>query len=653
MIDPRMMASRPPMQGMMSGGPPMMPPTAMQGDSLPFNLMDMSSLLPFPEQSLQEAAPPPPPDLSYVINDARDEEDFWRPQKERMWLDDRLYHMKDARRGEGKVKVNEGTRDVSEFAALNDLRVIADKFGNRIGRQDPSIQVPGRDVDDTDDAQEIENYLRWMWKDWGQRHILCGGKMPLLRQEALSSVVRGWIAYRVWFDPEDQEEPFMLSLFDPMYVYPRYDKKGIKRVLVIRDMTLGEVLDDYPEFTAEVEAQYANPDTGYMDRKMPVQTIAYYDRYYHGFIMQNGWVKEPTPHGMGCCPWVCVPNQGGIFEAPYGEGGTNDWTEYYGDSVFASLRDPFRVMVRLYSALLTQVAKDANPPIIITTRNGNVQADSISTGVGAVTVINDADAKIQPMGQSVRPGLIETAVSGVKSSIAKGSIPDIEWGHDMNAQSGFARVVLSSAADDVFSPVVVAIQIARAAVSKIVLEVVKKHEISAPMVAIKKGVKVGGQRFSFESVVNNGTYVEFTFQQLTPQDMVAMGSLVVNLVRAGILSMETAMGDKFLGLENPSLETEKKIREKALFDPRVMEILLDYAMQQDPTDPLSQAWQQKQYEQKMMQMLQASMAGGRQIAGGQQQQKQVGSNTQPRQMNGQGTNPTLNMAQMANAGGMQ
>lgn len=611
--------------------------------TLPFDMMDMAAFMPFPAESLVEQAPPPP-SLAYVINEAVDAEDFYRPQKERMWLDDKLYHMKEPWSND-KVKVDQGTRDQSEFAALNDLHVIADKFGNRIGRQEPIIQVPGRDVDDTADAQEIENYLRWTWKLWHQQHILTGGKMPLLRQEAMSAVVRGWVCYRVWYDPSDEEAPFSMNLFDPQYVYPYFDKKGIKKVLVIRDMTLGEVLDDYPEFAPEVEAKYVDGN-GYVDRKAQVRTVAYYDRYYHGFIVDNAWLKEPTPHGMGVCPWVCVPNQGGLFEAPYGEGGTNDWTEYYGDSIYSALRDPYRVMVRLYSALLTQVAKDANQPIIVTTKNGNVDASHITTGVGGVTVINDPDAKVWPIGQPTRPGLIETAVGGVKASMAKGSIPDIEWGHDMNAQSGFARVVLSSAADDVFSPLVVSIAVARAAVSKIILEVVKRHEITVPMIAIRRGVTVAGRRFSFVHVINNGSYVEFTFQQLTPQDMVAIGSLVMNLVESGIISFETAMGDKFLGLENPSLETERKLREKALFDPRVMGTLLDMAMQANPEDPLAQAWMRKQYEEKLMQMYQASQGSTKRL------QTQTGG--QPREMRGEGgANPAMMQAEMAAAGGMQ
>jgi hypothetical protein len=617
----------------------------------PISFDDM--LPPFPSAVVEPKAPPKP-SLQAVINDALDIEEFYRPQKERMYLDDKLYQMDDPYRND-RVKADEGTEDEGEFAPLNDLRVIADKFGNRIGRTEPHIRVPGRDVDDTADAQEIENYLRWTWKLWSQRHTLCGGKMPLLRQEVMSAAVRGWVCYRVWYDPEDEEAPFQLSLFDPQFVYPYFDpRKGIKKVLVIRDMTLGEVLDAYPEFADDVEAEYRNSLTGELDRTWWVSTIAYYDTYYHGFIMQNKWVKEPAPHGMGCCPWVCVPNQGGIFEAAFGEGSSNEWTRYYGDSIYASLRDPFKVMVRLYSALMTQVGKDANQPVIIATRNGQIQASDISTGIGAVSVINDPDAKILPIAQTQRPGLIETVVQGVKTSMSKGAMPDIVWGQDMNTQSGLARSILHASAEDVFSPIIVSIQIARAAVSEIVLKVVKKHEITAPMVSMRKGQLIQGQWFSFESVINNGTYVEFSFKDLTPQDMVALGALVVNLVRAGIISMETSLGDKFLALDDPQLETERKIKERGLFDPRVMEILLDFVMTKNPNDPLAIAWTQKKTEEKMMALMggqpnspQQGHTIGDPMAGG-QREGQMGTNTIPRQTM-RGANPTLDMAAMANA----
>ncbi|GEM_PF-5011524 len=634
MMSPQGQGMDPMMMGVAPQGPLMPDQMMMQGPSLGGDQMLPEDPLAIDDTLMNL---PPPPTIDYIMTLARDEEDYWRPQKERMALDDTLYQLEDSTQ---MVHADEGTEEEAEYAALNDLRTIADKFMNRIGRSEMQLQVPKRTEGEDADAQAIEDYLRWCWRKFAQDHLLRGGKMPLGRQEAGDACVRGWLCYRVWYDPEDTEFPFMLDLMDGQFVYPRFNRKGLKHVLYIRDTTVDRLLEDFPEFEPEVRSLYADAN-GYVDPKHMASYVAYYDRDYHAVVVDNRWVKQPTPHGMGQVPWVCIPNQGGLHEGRYGEGTSNNWTKYYGDSIYAPLRDPYAMMIRLYSALMTQVAKDADPPVVIKT-SAKMDREDVDFGVGGTTILRDENGEVKVVEVAQRPYILEPLVSGVKASMAKGSIPDIEWGHDMTAQSGYARTVLSSAADDVFSPPVTAIEIGRGAVSKLILEIIAKNQMTVPMVVTKRGMRMAGQQFSYESVLKNGTYVETRFSQLTPQDMVAMSTLILNLVKGGIISAETARSDKFLALENPTLEVERLLREKALFDPRIMEMLMDFAMMQDPNDPIAVAWQQKKYEEKMMTMMQASQAGGRQLAG-------RTKNPQPQaggpQAVGQNVNPDLLMAQ--------
>jgi hypothetical protein len=604
-----------------------------------------TSLGPIDEEALQFAAdtlidttileeqPSRPKPTKEFVMEAKDRlYRYWQPRNERFEEDQKLYELYDKTDRGNNDWNNVGRESLSkigETIILNDPYVLVEKLANMLSSQEPTVSVPVRDPAAKQFSQRTEDFLKW-WRETAARRWLNTLHGPLTRDEAHYLCVRGWITGRISWNPEDTSFPWDYQLFDPVNVYPQVGRRGLEYVIHYYKATLGEVRADFgnsPELLKKIDLaltpkgkKNARKKNTTIDLDEEVEVVGYYDDEWYALYVNDNEVRT-DPHMYGFVPWVIVTANGSpIRQTPWDK---TNYVRRIGTSVFEGMRGVYQKLNRLVSAIATEVSKIPNPAgIVYTDELGVTQAKEVDTSPGATnTLILDREKYqvLETNRQAIE--LSQPLLQILQDRLNRSTLPPVLWGEGANTLSGFAVSLLSAGARDVVYPLVRGIEGYRAVLHEDVLKLYAKFgdqlEQPVEMIATVRSGEEGGVRraaivYKPEEVNESGTYNEVTYRSLAPQDRAAMANIAAMLVREQIIDRETARGDEFLGLENPSLINEKVIGEMVLSDPEVIKLLIPFALQK--TDPVMylaylQAEQQKLL-QAMDQMRQHGMGMG-------------------------------------------
>lgn len=519
------------------------------------------------------------PSSDMVLRMARRAENFWSERDTRMDEDFALYQNKfvsQSRFYDALLGSNTATSTSGEVVTRNIPWVLVEKAASILGKANPSIDVIPQDPRLRDAAQRIEDFLRWCWEVWNRRWMatLHG---PILRDIAHFLCLRGWVTIRVRYDPDtpDGDLPVYVELADPRQVYPVLGSSGLRAVIHKRYITVGELLDEWPE---------AAKRFGERDEDDIVEEIAYYDDTWHAVLVDGQWVKQPTRHDYGFIPWVVATGLGSPVRAT-----TNDrdsWVRDVGQSIFSGIKQSYLALNRLLSQLATEVSRVANPPTVYYYDPARPdEPRRIDLDAGATNFLYFDRERVEILQLTPNPANSAPIINALMDDIEKGGLPGVLWG--VGQGSGFALSLQADAAMDTLQPLTQTMERIIEEVNYRALELIKNlHD--RPIGYFTRDPVTGAWRSGIavtpDLIDAVGTRSVVRLRKVQPRDRVAMAQLAAMLTDKKLISMETAR-DEYLGLDNPQRENERVLADLAYLDPDVTkEVLIPWALAR--TDPV-------------------------------------------------------------------
>lgn len=551
----------PPMDPMMGPLPPPMPAPGMPMPGMPPNPMMGGGMPPNPtmlylaaimqqemqdnEGSAPDTKPKKPKRKKPNLDDLKEKADriveFWALRDTRMDEDLAMYRL-----------TKEETTD-GEVVLKNTPFVVVEKAANLISAQMPSIQVIPPDEEVAEEAQKIEDFLRWSGDQWnkvGRRNL--NGSMR--HDMAHFLCLRGWVAARVWYDSEEEdpnEHPIRVKLFDPRQVYPKMGDKRLQYVVHRYWTTYGELQDEYPDEADTFKESEPNDF---------VEVTAYYDDWYHAVWTEEADLKPVTEHEYGFIPWVITIGNGAPIRAT--SNNQTSWVKDHGVSIFHGIKDSYKQLNKVLSQLATQVATASNPPTVYyydPVMNKTPQPLDYTPGTTNF-LLYDRE-RVDPLNLTPNPTNTQPLIDALVDDTSKGSLPEVLWGLG-GGESGFGTSMMTDAARDQLSPVVDAMTTTFEMINEYTLRLIRDlHEDDIGFwITDDTGRKMGGITLSPEEIEAVGVNTEVIYRDISPKDRASMAQIAAMLVDKKLISMETAR-EEYLMLENPERENQRVLQD--------------------------------------------------------------------------------------------
>lgn len=508
---------------------------------------------------------------------------FWNSRNERMAEDqDRFDLIPKMETKKGQFRVY-----------LNDPRVIIEKLAGMVSRRDHRIQVPPKGKSNISAAQKIENGCRW-WADRNAAEWEDGLHNPLSYDQALSLFLRGWVCSRLVLD-DHREGAVREDLFDPVTIYPQYSNNRVKRITHRYTTTVSDLIEDFPSarkiFTGDPDEEVEC--TGFYINKPP---------FFHCVVANDVFVKPPQ--AIGYWPWVL-----GIAKGTFSHSALKDRKDQHikhiGEGYLEALRGMLDSLNQFVTILANLPAKALNPPMVLKTVDGEPKAVSPEAGETSVLLTNEDFAVLQldPDMSSFIP-LLTT----FQDRINKGSMPAALFGEGTSLESGFMSALLMNAAQDNVWPFIRALGGFHGRRYSKFLEIFalwSKGEMG--FVAPYSGDETGKQSMGMErgtpmwseegltrnDVLSNGTYVKVVYEEVSPQDRVALGNLAAQLVRESVVSMKFAR-EKYLDIDDPDQIDDQILQERVFLHASAVDALAYKELLKVGDQDKIQAWMQAQ-----------------------------------------------------------
>jgi hypothetical protein len=495
------------------------------------------------------------------------DESFWQQLAFRQHQDQMMVEREGAH-----LRLEQNERDVHQVFS-NDAKVAIFKASSMFAKQAPRILMPirsGADGQMKSATQKTEDLTRFMWEEFARRYNK--GLNNNFKYDMWQMLfLRGQIAGRILRNPIENDPFFwQLTLADPMTVKPRWSTNGLSRVTHTYYLTGGEISDEF--FMDEEDPDWlstSNPDTR-------IRVYAYYDRHFMAVTTDktDGWIKEPTEHeitdenGNPIVPWVIRMGSGAFYhDTMYGSA---TWQKYVGESLLGRIRDQVANKEQMLAILHDIIEKQSEPPMVAYT-NADKDLD-IDTRSGARNVFAPQD-KLEPISTNPNVQDLSALLTSYQTMIDRGGLDPILFGQGDPQLSGLAASAMEGNAQDVFTPYVLAMQDFQHQVTKIALQIFANAGTSMSIIHTdaNSGRRLQGTQVSAFEVMDSGNYVEFNYENWSPQDKVAMGNLAAVLARDKLVSLETARRE-YLNQENPTLENTRVLSEMAFQDPAMVKM---------------------------------------------------------------------------------
>ena len=525
------------------------------------------------------AAKPKAPDAEWLIAEAGKLTTYWTGRNERMERHQRLFDLTEKTPAAGKMLVY-----------LNDPKVIVEKIAALVDRREHRIEVPPQGEENVEAAQKIENALRH-WSRLINERWAEGLHNPLPYDQSQSIFLRGWVAERITLDP-DSENVVYDCLVDPYSVYPRMAGDRIKHIVRVYDATVADVHEDFPDAGEAFTA---------MEPEKVLHCIAFYDNrppYYHGVLADGEWAKKPT--GLGYWSWVVSTAKGRFSHHAVGMAEDDDPGTHIGEGFLDAIESIVANLQKFLTIMANVGAKIENPPKLIQTVDGRPKEIDLDTGASNYLMLQE-NVQVIDLGQHAAQ--LIPLISTFQDRINKGSLPSAMFGEGTSLESGFMSALMMGAAQDSLWTFIKALEAFHAQRYRKILELFRDHsDKDMPYIAkaqatppapqlygptgdklaqrprLEAGRPTWGQKLTVADVKANGIYVEVSYEDISPQDRVALGNLAALLVNAKLISLDTAR-NKYLGLDDPGLENQKVLGELVNTHPDAVKKLAEWSLE--------------------------------------------------------------------------
>lgn len=565
---------------------------------------------------------------------ARADLDCWSDRNERFERDQDLYRL---------AKPLDLPRNIRDLVVLNDPRVLVDKVVRILARHPNVIDVPPYPGVDPTIAQKMENYyymvdraINSAWAD--------GLNAPYRYDQAFYPVLRGWSTERTMLFPNgaDQLKDNPAALFDhqvidPANVYPFHAGGKIRRVTHAYRSTVGRMIRD------PLLRDFLEPTWWDQDERSHVQVCAVYwedfdGGWWHAIIGGLGygggltgggslWIKPPTE--LGYNPWTILLCGGASYrDTPWDD---LDYAASVGTGILDASAENQRQMNRVATRLMELLSQESNPAASIYTNTGEIKKLDLSPGGRNFFAEKD---KIELHRTGPQMGDFEHLWNIFMQRARRAGLPDAffsEYGGEQGLGTGMGQTILLAAGKDVLSVYADVLNLADARKYKKIAELYRDFGPNIPLptqLPMGNGMQAGlqsvtgqfgqmmggmtqaamgqpgGQGPQFPQtplgsvqlatldaweISKQGTYVEITRDDMTPQETAARINLAMAMADKKFISLETARKE-YVKLKNPAAENLKVLNEAVYLDPGVIQMLIPLTLSETGNTFLLQLW---------------------------------------------------------------
>ena len=462
----------------------------------------------------------------------------WAARDNRMDEDLQLYRLTQESSGAGEV------------VQKNTPYVVVEKAANMIASQTPTIQIIAPSEADREQAQKVENFLRWSWEKWNKRWRKSQIQGSLRHDLAHFLCLRGWAAARIWYDETadtGREHPIKVKLFDPRGIYPEFSDDGLLYVVHRYWTTYGELMDEWDE--AEKKFKNENPED-------QVEVTEYYDDWFHYISVSGTVVKPVTEHGYGFVPWVINTGNGAPIRATAVD--QTSWVQEVGVSIFHGVKNSYKSLNKIMSQLATQVANAANPATLYYYDPSlNSTPTALDYTAGTTNYLLYDRERVDPLNLNTNPTEVGPLMDSLIDDIQKGTLPSILWGQG-GTVSGFNASMMTDAARDQLFSIVEAMQETVEQLNEYQLMLIRDFvtEDIGFWTRDPSGKASSGVTLSADDINAVGVENTVKYRDISPKDRATMAQLAAMLTDKKLISLETAR-EEYLLMDNPERENER------------------------------------------------------------------------------------------------
>jgi hypothetical protein len=469
--------------------------------------------------------------------------EHWAPRDRRMDEDLQLYRLTQENQGSGEV------------VQKNTPYVVVEKAAHMLAAQTPVISVIPAKQTEKEQAQKIENFLRWSWVRWNKRWRRSQIQGSMWHSMAHFLCLRGWASARIWYDPEADpatDLPIRVKLFDPRQVYPMFGDNGLVYVIHRYWTTYGELNDEWEDAAKKFKDE--NPEDA-------IEVTEYYDEWFHALQVDGASIKKPTAHEYGFVPWIIATGNGAPIRATPTD--QTNWTQEVGVSMFHGIKSSYRSLNKLLSQLATQVANAANPARVYYYDPAATEVpEPIDLTPGTTNYLFYDRERMETINTSPTPNDYAPLIDSLIDDVQKGTLPSILWGQTSGIETGFGMSMMTDAARDQLYAIVEAMEEMIEQTNEYELRLIQDFvdgEIGF-WTRNTSGQAQSGVTLSPDEVKAVGIENEVKYRDISPKDRATMAQIATMLKKEQLISGDTARTD-YLMIDNPELEEQKILRE--------------------------------------------------------------------------------------------
>jgi hypothetical protein len=517
------------------------------------------------------------------------DKDRWSKRNSRFQRDQRLYMME---KPDDAVR---WAKNRSDVVVLNDPRTLVKKVTRILARHPNVIEVPPSKPDLVEPAQRMENWCYAVDQAFALRWIE-GLNNPFKYDQAFYLCLRGWLTERVLMNSSDGEydmdtDPASLfdhQLFDPAHIYPYVTGGKIERVTHSYQTTAGELLRDP---VLDKDAEKSKKKLGDMNPSTKLSVDAVYWKadkdggWYHCVSQGGDWVKKPVE--LGYNPWLINLAQGSSYRTdPFTLDGSLDQV---GTGILDDSADHQKYLDRAATKLNALLSLEANPPVTFFSADGRPRNISFEPGARNWGQLKD---RIEAHRVGPNQGDYKLLWDILIDRQNRAGLPPAFYA-DYSGESSMAHAVLMAAGRDIMYPFSEALNMSDARRYKMLLQLYRDFGPSKPLTARMQPNSMGVMalaEITAQDIDQQGTYVEVTRTDLTPQEMIQRINVGIQLAKEKMISLRTFRGREWLGLRNPEQENVQVVSEQVYLDPDVIKSLIPAALSATGQDMLRQQY---------------------------------------------------------------
>lgn len=473
-------------------------------------------------------------------------------------------------------------RNRKDIIILNDPRTLVKKVTRILARHPNVIEVPPSKPELVDPAQRLENWCYAVDQSFALRWIE-GLNNPFKYDQAFYITLRGWLCERTLINPDGEYDMdtdpgalFDHQLFDPASIYPYVTGNKIERVTHAYQITAGELLRD-PILDKDAESARRKLEDMEAGTKLDVRAVYWKadqdGGWYHCVSTSGEWIKKPTE--MGYNPWSITLAQGASYRSdPFTLDGQLDQV---GTGILDDSADHQRYLDRAATKLNALLSLEANPPVTYFSADGRPRQISFEPGARNFGQRND---KIEAHRVGPNQGDYKLLWDILIDRQNRAGLPPAFYA-DYSGESSMAHAVLMAAGRDIMYPFSEALNLSDARRYKKLLTLYRDFGPSKPLTARMQPNSLGVMELAEitdRDIEQQGTYVEVTRTDLTPQEMIQRINVGLQLAKEKIISLRTFRGRDWLGLRNPEQENVQVVSEQVYLDPDVIKALIPAAL---------------------------------------------------------------------------